>query len=166
MYAAEKAKEYGAIISYDPNYRANLWQNESIAAERMKEPLGLTDILKVSDNELPLLAGTDDLEVGTKILSDMGIRLIFVTLGANGVFYRFGDITGSVKAEKVKAADTNGAGDSFFGAALSKLCRLESLSRLNENELRSICAFANKAAGITTSRHGAIPAMPTLIEMQ
>ena len=32
-------------------------------------------------------------------------------------------------------------------------------------ELREAVAFANKAAGITTSRHGALPAMPTLAEV-
>ena len=55
----------------------------------MKAPLPLVDILKVSDEELSLLTGTTDCESGTAQLAQNGIRLIFVTLGANGVFYRF-----------------------------------------------------------------------------
>ena len=94
-----------------------------------------------------------------------GIRLIFVTLGANGVFYRFGDKTGHVAGVPCKVGDTNGAGDTFFGAALSKLCK-EELDTLTVDKLESILAFANKAASITTSRHGAIPAMPTLAEVE
>ena len=34
------------------------------------------------------------------------------------------------------------------------------------DKLESILAFANKAASITTSRRGAIPAMPTLTEVE
>ena len=131
----------------------------------MKAPLPLVDILKVSDEELPLLTGTTDCECGTAQLAQNGIRLIFVTLGANGVFYRFGDKTGHVAGVPCMVGDTNGAGDTFFGAALSKLCK-EELDTLTVDKLESILAFANKAASITTSRRGAIPAMPTLTEVE
>ena len=163
--AAARAKKLGATITYDPNYRANLWKNKEEAIAQMKAPLPLVDILKVSDEELPLLTGTTDCESGTAQLAQNGIRLIFVTLGANGVFYRFGDKTGHVAGVPCKVGDTNGAGDTFFGAALSKLCK-EDLDTLTVDKLESILAFANKAASITTSRHGAIPAMPTLAEVE
>ena len=155
----------GDTITYDPNYRANLWKNKEDAIAQMKAPLPLVDILKVSDEELPLLTGTTDCESGTAQLAQNGIRLIFVTLGANGVFYRFGDKTGHVAGVPCKVGDTNGAGDTFFGAALSKLCK-EELDTLTVDKLEGILAFANKAASITTSRHGAIPAMPTLAEVE
>ena len=163
--AAARAKKLGAVITYDPNYRANLWKNKEDAIAQMKAPLPLVDILKVSDEELPLLTGTTDCESGTAQLAQNGIRLIFVTLGANGVFYRFGDKTGHVAGVPCKVGDTNGAGDTFFGAALSKLCK-EELDTLTVDKLEGILAFANKAASITTSRHGAIPAMPTLAEVE
>ena len=163
--AVARAKKLGAIITYDPNYRANLWKNKEEAIAQMKAPLPLVDILKVSDEELPLLTGTTDCESGTAQLAQKGIRLIFVTLGANGVFYRFGDKTGHVAGVSCKVGDTNGAGDTFFGAALSKLCK-EELDILTVDKLEGILAFANKAASITTSRHGAIPAMPTLEEIE
>ena len=75
-----------------------------------------------------------------------------------------GEHTGSVPGIRVKVGDTNGAGDTFFGAALSKLVR-EDLDTLTPERLAEIAAFANKAASITTSRHGAIPAMPRLEEI-
>ena len=148
--AAARAKKLGATITYDPNYRANLWKNKEDAIAQMKAPL---------------LTGTTDCESGTAQLAQNGIRLIFVTLGANGVFYRFGDKTGHVAGVPCKVGDTNGAGDTFFGAALSKLCK-EELDTLTVDKLEGILAFANKAASITTSRHGAIPAMPTLAEVE
>ena len=163
--AAARAKKLGAIITYDPNYRANLWHSEEEAIAQMKAPLPLVDILKVSDEELPLLTGTTDCENGTAQLAQNGIQLIFVTLGANGVFYRFGEKTGHVAGVPCKVGDTNGAGDTFFGAALSKLCK-EDLNTLTADKLESILAFANKAASIPPSRRGAIPAMPTLTEVE
>mgnify|MGYP000872022617 CR=1 FL=1 len=144
---------------------AKPYDSEEEAIAQMKAPLPLVDILKVSDEELPLLTGTTDCESGTAQLAQNGIRLIFVTLGANGVFYRFGEKTGHVAGVPCKVGDTNGAGDTFFGAALSKLCK-EDLNTLTADKLESILAFANKAASITTSRRGAIPAMPILTEVE
>ena len=162
LYAAKTARENGCLVSYDPNYRASLWHSEEEAVREMKNALPLCDILKISDEELPLLTGP---AAGSELLLGLGIRLIFVTLGANGAFFRLGEHTGSVPGIKVKVGDTNGAGDTFFGAALSKLVH-EDLDKLTMDRLTEIAAFANKAASITTSRHGAIPAMPRLEEVR
>ncbi|MBQ6152888.1 MAG: carbohydrate kinase [Ruminococcus sp.] len=166
--SALRAKNMGATITYDPNYRASLWDSVDDALLGMKTPLSIVDILKISDEELPLLTDTDDPEAGTKQLADQyGIKLILLTLGAKGAYYRFGDKTGLCEGIKVKVADTNGAGDTFFGAFLSGMARRGKYdpSKLSEEEIRELVAFANKAASITTSRSGAIPAMPTLDEV-
>lgn len=165
LHAARTARQLGAVISYDPNYRAALWPDQETAVARMLEPLELVDILKVSEEELPLLTGTEDLEAGCAILAEKGITLIFVTLGPDGAFYRFRGQTGHVDGVACKVADTNGAGDTFFGAALSQLVKHERLEDITPAELERIIAFANKAASLTTSRRGAIPAMPTLEEV-
>ncbi len=169
LSAARRAKEYGAAVTYDPNYRASLWEDEATAVQKMKEPLGMVDILKISDEELPLLTGTDDCEAGTKQLADTyGIPLILLTLGAKGAYYRFGDITGHCDGVRVKVADTNGAGDTFFGAFLSAMARLGKYnpSQLSEDEIKDLVEFSNKSAAITASRSGAIPAMPSLSEVK
>ena len=165
LHAAGTAKKHGAYISYDPNYRASLWNDEQSAIEMMKRPLPMVDVLKVSDEELPLLTGTQDLEKGSEMLAQLGIRLVLVTLGANGAYYRFAGHTGHVPGVKVKVGDTNGAGDTFFGAALAQLSRFEKLEDVSVEELERIVAVSNKAAAITTSRHGAIPAMPSYEEV-
>ena len=96
LFAAQKAKELGATVTYDPNYREALWNSEAEAVEQMKSVLGMVDILKISDEELPLLTGTSDAEAGTKLLHDTyGIPLILLTLGADGAFYRRDDENGN-----------------------------------------------------------------------
>ncbi len=165
LYAAKTAKACGAIISYDPNYRASLWPNEALAVERMLEPLPMVDVLKVSDEELPLLTGTSDLLKGSRILADKGIRLVLVTLGPKGAFYRFDGNVGQVPGVPCTVGDTNGAGDTFFGAALAQLAKFENLDAVSVADLEKLIAVSNKAASITTSRHGAIPAMPSYAEV-
>lgn len=167
LAAVRAARAAGAIITYDPNYRANLWPDETTAVQWMRAPLGLVDVLKISDEELPLLTGTTDPAEGARALQAHGIRLVLITLGANGVYYRHGEDCGTVPGFGVKVADTNGAGDTFFGAFLSRLAlRQAGLDELAQTELETYLRFANKAASLTTSRHGAIPAMPTLAEVE
>lgn len=166
FFAVRTARGHGAIISYDPNYRAALWPDEATAVRMMKEPLSLVDVLKVSEEELPLLTGTDDLDKGASLLMAQGIRVVFITLGPRGAYYALRDGHGLAPGVSCTVADTNGAGDTFFGAALSRLMRLPSLDALTLPLLRDIAAFSNRAASITASRHGAIPAMPSLAEVE
>ena len=167
LAAVKEAKNRGIIVSYDPNYRPALWQVEYLAKAYMATPLPLADILKVSDEELPLLSGCRDLDEGSRLLWESGIPLVLVTLGAAGVYYRMGDHTGTMPGISVSVADTNGAGDTFLGAVLARLCRREEgvLTDLSVPELEDILAFANRAAALTCSRPGAIPAMPDLREL-
>ena len=66
--AVKYAKDNGSVISYDPNYRAALWDSEEHAIEMMKVLLPYADILKVSDEEMVMLTGTDDFEEGSRVL--------------------------------------------------------------------------------------------------
>ena len=163
------AKERGVIISYDPNYRAALWDTEEKAVAMMKKLLPLADILKVSDEEMLMLTGTEDFEEGSLVLSGYGPRLVLVTLGSQGVFVRYGEYAEVVPGFRVKVADTNGAGDTFLGAMLAQIAArgegADLLCGLNAETLRDYLTYANKAASLTCSRHGAIPAMPTAEEM-
>ncbi len=165
--AVRYAKEKGALISYDPNYRAALWDSEEHAIEMMKVLLPLTDILKVSDEEMEMLTGTKDYSEGCWALAECGIRLIMVTLGAEGVFVKYGDYEEHIPGFSVKVADTNGAGDTFLGAMLYRIAQREDLlDGMSNEELRTFVTYANKAASLTCSRHGAMPAMPTADELK
>lgn len=167
IFAARHARESGVLVSYDPNYRAALWPSLEDAKQWMTLPLPLVDVIKLSEEELPLLTGIDDLETGSRILEEMGISLIFITLGQQGAFLRWKGQTAQVPGVPVTVADTNGAGDTFFGAVLRCLTARAAapLEHLSLEELLRITRFANHAAALTCSRSGAIPAMPSLDEL-
>ena len=168
IFTARAAHKAGVLVSYDPNYRPALWRTKRDALEWMTLPLPLVDVIKLSDEELPLLTETGDLEEGSRRLEKQGVALVMITLGERGTFCRWRGETFTVPAFPTRVADTNGAGDTFMGAVLHRLCRRgeKPLEGLELAELREIVAFANRAASLTCSRSGAIPAMPTLAEVE
>ena len=165
LRAVDTAKSKGALISYDPNYRASLWTVPEESVRVMRLPLPMCDIVKISDEETDLLTGKHAPEAAAEELIRLGVKLVLITLGADGVYYRTGSISGRVPGFRVKVADTNGAGDTFLGAVLSQIAQRGGIVDLEKDEAESLLRFANCAASITTSRPGAIPAMPTREEV-
>ena len=168
IFAARHAHHKGVLVSYDPNYRASLWKSLDEAQQWMRIPLPLVDLIKLSEEEVPLLTDTHDLEEGSRRLAAEGVALVLITLGERGAFYRWQDQTGLVPGVAAQVADTNGAGDTFLGAVLRRLTARgdHPLEGLAIPELEDILSFANRAAAVTCSRSGAIPAMPTLAQLQ
>ncbi len=161
LYAIEKAKESGALISYDPNYRASLWESEKTAKLEMQSIIKYADIMKISDEECKLLTGETEPLKAAKILNDQGVKIVCVTLGKDGCLVSTSKSQEFVKGFKpLKVADTTGAGDSFWGSFLSKVSVNDSIE-----EIANSARFANSTASICVERPGAIRAMPSLDEV-
>lgn len=162
LKAAAAAKEAGALVSYDPNYRPALWESRESAVHWMARGLALADLVKVSEEELGMLTGTDDPAAGTAALCAGGALLAVATLGPDGAFWRTAAGCGHVPALPVQAVDTTGAGDAFWGALLWQLRGLDAagVAALSPDRWAAVTAFACAAGSLTASRPGAIPAMP------
>ncbi|MDR2499532.1 MAG: carbohydrate kinase [Treponema sp.] len=162
------AQSKGLVISFDPNYRPLLWESEGAAKTEISGLLDKTDILKVSEEEMALLAGETDLERGAALLAEKGPAIVLVSLGAHGAYYRCAAGSGLLPAYEVQTIDTTGAGDAFLGAALFRLrdkSRGE-LKAISLEELADIVDFANAAGSLTTGKRGAIPALPSMAEIE
>lgn len=161
------AKQANAIISYDPNYRPALWTSEEAAVSEMKSALQYADIVKMSEEEMTLLTGETDLEKGAQKLIQQGVSLVLITLGAKGAFCKNESASVYKETYDVKTIDTNGAGDAFFGALLYHLRKTDKtqLKTITQQELEKMLDFANAAGSLTTTKGGAIPAMPTMEEI-
>lgn len=164
LEAVRYARAQGKLISFDPNYRPGLWQDQETAKRWMAQGVKYADILKVSEEEMALLTGEADPEIGSLGLLELGPKAVFVTMGAHGCYYRNAACHGSAPAYKVTAVDTTGAGDAFMGAMLWQL-RNCSRAEIGTLDLKSHAAFANAAGSLTTTRSGAIPALPTYEEI-
>ncbi len=162
LRALELAKESGCIVSYDPNYRAPLWENRDVATEGMRSVLSYVDVMKLSDEETELLTGRHAPEDAAQLLIERGISLVAVTLGADGALVCTKDGCIRVPGYKANMVDTTGAGDSFWGGFLHKL--LESGKHPDEVTIEEAAEFArygNAVASLCVEKRGAIPAMPT-----
>ena len=150
-------------MSYDPNYRPFLWDTEERAVQEMLWALPMTDILKVSEEEMQLLTGESRLEAGARKLMEQGPRIVLVSRGEYGSFYCAACGTGQVPAFRVHAVDTTGSGDAFLGAVHYRLRdkAADELDGLSQEELEDVLDFANAAGGLTATKRGAIPSMPT-----
>lgn len=162
------AKRMGQFISFDPNYRSDLWRGrESDFVKLAKEAISHSDFLKVSDEELTLISGEEDMEKGIQVLHELGVSVIATTLGKDGTLISTGESKEIVPSMKIKAIDTTGAGDSFVGAMLFQFStETEPKSVLSDIErLKEMTAFSNKVAGIVCTKVGAISSLPTFEEV-
>ena len=164
--AIDIAKESGAVISFDPNYREPLWRSVDEALEAMRYGFEKCDILKISDNEVELFTGLADVDAGArKIQEEFNIPIVFATLGPEGSIALYKDMVVKVAGFKNSATiETTGAGDTFCACAID-FVRRNGLDELTEEKLSECLTFANAAASIVTTRRGALSVMPTYDEV-
>ena len=164
--AIAHAKEKGKLISFDPNLRMPLWDTPEEAKEQMLWGLGQADIVKISDDEVKFLFNCGEKEGAKHILEQYGVKLVLVTLNARGCYFATANVCGYASAPTVCPIDTTGAGDIFFGAAVSRLLKMDKTpNELNEQELRRIASFACAAASLSTQKHGSIASIPAEAEV-
>lgn len=161
LKAVEFAKKNGALISLDPNLRPPLWGNMENAKEQMLKAISMCDILKISDNEIQFVTGLEDYDEGIEKIREMfHTPLIFLTMGKDGSRAYYKEYRVEVKGfEQKTIVDTTGAGDTFCGAALSKILDW-GIEDLKEEQLKEMLTFANAAASLVTQKKGAIRSMP------
>ena len=164
--AIAAAKEMGKLLSFDPNLRPPLWETMDEAHSQIDWGCSVCDILKIADDELTFLSGYENTNEGIGFLRSRypHMKLILLTKGADGSEAYIGDCHVSRPAFKVKAIDTTGAGDTFFGCCLAYIldCGIDNLC---SDSLTEMLTLANAAASLIATRKGALLSMPTREEI-
>ena len=157
----------GAVISYDPNYRAALWPDAETAAEHMRSMLPYVDVMKLSDEETALLTDEPDPAAAAAVLLSRGVKCAAVTLGAEGALVAAADGMRRVPGFAVNAVDTTGAGDAFWGGFLHRMLALDKTpDQLTADDAADCARWGSATAAVCVTRRGAIPAMPSLAEAE
>lgn len=158
----EYAKQQGKIISYDPNWRERLWESKEAAVKAMRSVLRYADVVKVSELELQIITDCANLLPAIAKLLNSGVKVVCITQGAKGCIIATRKGIERLPTFKVETVDTLGAGDSFFGAFLSKLVLSgKTMDEIDMNDLREFAMYANACGSLSSTKVGAIPAMPT-----
>ena len=165
--AVAYAKSKGKLITFDPNLRKPLWKDLDTCKEQMLWGIRQADVMKISDEEVEFLFGLGVEEGAEHILKEFGVKLVFVTCGADGCYFSNGTATGKVPSlSGIQVKDTTGAGDIFGGSAVWKLLQLgKAPESLTEDELRDVVTFACTSAGLSTTRAGGISSVPEYTEV-
>lgn len=165
MKAMQVAKDAGALLSYDPNLRLPLWPSAEVAKEQIMSIWDKADLIKLSDVELQFLTGRDNVDDDTAMsLWHPNLKLLIVTLGEKGCNYYTKNFHGRVDGFQVTSVDMTGAGDSFVGSLLCQVVEDDGVLD-DESRLRDVLTFANACGAITTTKKGAIPALPTQLDV-
>ena len=161
---AELAREQDVPVAFDVNFREHLWESTGAAREAVDPLLDLSTIVKLGDDELGPLLGTDNAEQAAEALLDRGVLLVLISLGPDGAFYATRDFGGEVPSFDVgDIVDATGAGDAFLAATLVHLSDgpLNDETRVREAALRG-CA----AGALACTDFGAMRALPTKDELE
>ncbi|OZG72571.1 hypothetical protein BTA51_15790 [Hahella sp. CCB-MM4] len=160
LEVVNKARSLGWKISFDINFRQNLWAHPEQAPDRVSAIVKLSDVIKASGEELELLY--PDQELSSLVKSWVEDRLIVITDGGKAVTGYYDDTEWTIEVPKVKVVDTTSAGDSFVGGLLFKLSQLPDWD--NSGFMEAV-NFAVRCGAITVTRPGAYPALPWANEL-
>lgn len=175
MKAARLAKQIGARVVFDIDYRPVLWgltpkdmgENRFVAnaevTARLQEAVALCDLIVGTEEEFHILGGAADTRAALLAVREKSGALLVCKRGALGCVAFEGPIPpaleeGTVdRGFAVEVFNVLGAGDAFMAGFLRGWLRGEALERC--------CEYANACGAIVVSRHGCAPAMPTGIEL-
>lgn len=166
---AIRAARAHATVSFDPNARPSLMGNPHDARAQIEQLIGLSDVVKASDEDIAWLYGKDaSLDAVLTLWGQLGPSLTVVTRGPSGArvhLARTGEFA-DVAGVSVDVVDTVGAGDSFQAGLISGLLDAGLLggpvarAALRGASLQDVLPAAERAiacSAVTVSRAGANP---------
>lgn len=145
-------KKRGAFISFDPNYREDLWKgNEFAYHERVAACVQLADFVKMSEEEFALF--------GHEVPKG---KWFAVTKGHAGTWISNGEQSALIPSIKIQSIDSTGAGDAFVGAMLKQISDYPTLNTMTFKDFQQLTQFSNIVGALTCTAIGAMTALPTM----
>jgi fructokinase len=157
-----KSQTDSPLVTYDPNSRPAAAKDSSQELEMKNHILAMveiSDVIKVSDEDLDWLEATKPADAIAKYWSTIGPKLVVLTKGASGaVAFAGGDEIASVIGEKIKVADTVGAGDTFMGWLIAQIANEYNFEiPTTKAAVTTLLQKSARAAAINCTRVGCVP---------
>ena len=148
------AKKYNLLTAFDTNIRLKRWESEEKCRETIFSFIQHADIVKIAEDELFFLTGTQTIDEGLRKVSEFNIPYLFITMGKEGAIVLHDGERIAVPGIDVNVVDTTGAGDAFLAAILVSFHE-KGLPKDNI-QLKEYLKFANHTAANTTTKMGAL----------
>lgn len=155
----------GGFVSFDPNIREDLWQDEHLLRLCLRQALQLADVVKLSEEEWRLISGKtqNDRDI-CALAKEYEIAMLLVTKGAEGVVVCYRGQVHHFAGMSVNFVDSTGAGDAFVAGLLTGLSST-GLST-DEREMRRIIDLAQRCGALAVTAKGAMTALPCRQELE
>ncbi|EGN2387522.1 aminoimidazole riboside kinase [Escherichia coli] len=155
----------GGFVSFDPNIREDLWQDEHLLRLCLRQALQLADVVKLSEEEWRLISGKtqNDWDI-CALAKEYEIAMLLVTKGAEGVVVCYRGQVHHFAGMSVNCVDSTGAGDAFVAGLLTDLSST-GLST-DEREMRRIIDLAQRCGALAVTAKGAMTALPCRQELE
>lgn len=155
----------GGFVSFDPNIREDLWQDEHLLRLCLRQALQLADVVKLSEEEWRLISGKtqNDRDI-CALAKEYEIAMLLVTKGAEGVVVCYRGQFHHFAGMSVNCVDSTGAGDAFVAGLLTGLSST-GLST-DEREMRRIIDLAQRCGALAVTAKGAMTALPCRQELE
>ncbi|EGD0621389.1 aminoimidazole riboside kinase [Escherichia coli] len=155
----------GGFVSFDPNIREDLWQDEHLLRLCLRQALQLADVVKLSEEEWRLISGKtqNDRDI-CALAKEYEIAMLLVTKGAEGVVVCYRGQVHHFAGTSVNCVDSTGAGDAFVAGLLTGLSST-GLST-DEREMRRIIDLAQRCGALAVTAKGAMTALPCRQELE
>lgn len=164
--AARLANELGVPTAFDVNLRLHLWESPEAAREAIEPLLGASAVVKLSDDEIHPLLGTESPERAAEALLERGASAVFVTSGPRGAYYATPRFSGGVPSAEVSSVDPTGAGDAFSAAALVRLVEAGREGMFEETVVRAAAIRGCAAGALACTGYGATGSLPDREELE
>ena len=151
----------GGFVSFDPNIREDLWQDEHLLRLCLRQALQLADVVKLSEEEWRLISGKTQ---NCALAKEYEIAMLLVTKGAEGVVVCYRGQVHHFAGMSVNCVDSTGAGDAFVAGLLTGLSST-GLST-DEREMRQIIDLAQRCGALAVTAKGAMTALPCRQELE
>ncbi|KKD58865.1 fructokinase [Grimontia sp. AD028] len=164
--AISRIKAAGGFVSFDPNLRDEVWQNQSEIIPVVMRAVAMADVVKFSDDELLFLTQKSELEEALAEVKALGVPMIMITQGKEGAWLVMDGVQSLITGKVVSPVDTTGAGDAFVGGLLGYLSRISGDSWKNAETAKEAVFWGNACGALATTQKGAMTALPDLASLQ
>lgn len=152
-----------ATVTFDPNVRAVLIDDDDTARGRIDRLVERADVVKASDEDMRWIDPSRTPEQIAQTWLGLGPSIVAVTMGERGAFALCAAGAVQVPAIQVEVVDTVGAGDAFMSGLIDALWSLgllgaqrrRDLARISTETLTGVVQTAALSSALTVARAGA-----------
>lgn len=163
LVAAASARRAGALVSFDPNARPQLFETADEMRRWLIAGCAVSDLVKLSEDDVVQM-GMRPADAG-KLINEI-TRAVIVSRGERGCVWMNADgESGEVQSPRVDVVDTTGAGDAMMAAILWRFGQTRA-AQFSSITLADAAQYGCAAGALACLREGAIPSLPTAAELE